>query len=367
MKKVGILTGGGDAPGLNPVIRGVVTRLAKEKGAYQVIGLLDGWKGLRDGLTTALDAARVEPIISEGGTILGSSRTNLFKKPEDRKKAGDNFKRLELDCLIAVGGDDTLEIAYYLNRDEKLNTIGVPKTIDNDVLGTDFTFGFWSAVEKATAMFDDLRTTTCSHHRVMVIECMGRHAGWITAYAGLAGGADFTAVPEKAVKLDDIVAAVKRCRERGKLYSIIAVAEGASIGGLEAKPQLAQNAAGKWEISAEVKRDAFGNAALKAGEVADAVASAVEKATGFECRGMALGHLQRGGSPAAYDRILGTMYGFKAAEAVIARKFGHMVVVRNGVAEIAPMAGNLRENQTESKCYKHLPAEFVSLAENFFS
>lgn len=371
MKKVGILTGGGDAPGLNAVIRGVTTRLAMENEkagtSFEVLGLKDGWKGLRDGLTTPLNADIVDNILHVGGTILGSSRTNLFKNPADRKKAVENYKRLELSALAAIGGDDTLEVAYYLNRDEGLNTVGIPKTIDNDVLGTEFTFGFWSAVEKATALMDDLRTTTRSHHRVMVVECMGRHAGWITAYAGLASEADFIAVPEKAVHINDLVAALKHRRAKSaRSYSLIVVAEGASIQGLEVPPQVKKTEAGEWELSSEVKRDAFGNVAIKAGQVADLVAAAVEKATGFECRGMALGHLQRGGSPSAYDRILGTRYGVAAAEAIIAGKFGHMVVIENGSEKTVPMTGNLRENQSEKKRYKSLPTSFLGLAEVFF-
>jgi hypothetical protein len=215
MKRVGMLTGGGDAPGLNAVIRGIVTRLAAEKAdQYQCIGFIDGWAGLRDDKTTPLNAKSVGELIYEGGTILGTSRTNLYKNPEYVQKAIATYKKHGLDALVAIGGDDTLEIGYYLNRDHKLNIVGVPKTIDNDVNGTDFTFGFWSSVDQAARAIDDLRVTTMSHHRVMVVECMGRHAGWITAYAGMATAADFIAVPERSVDIKEICDVSRRQEPR---------------------------------------------------------------------------------------------------------------------------------------------------------
>jgi ATP-dependent phosphofructokinase / diphosphate-dependent phosphofructokinase len=366
MKKVGILTGGGDAPGLNAVIRGLVTRLSiEEKDQYHVIGFKDGWKGLRDNLTMPLDAAGVDEILHMGGTILGSSRTNLYKNPDDIKKAVDTYQKNELDALVAVGGDDTLEIGYYLNRDYGMNVVGVPKTIDNDVCATDFTFGFWSSVEQATSLIDDLRDTTKSHHRCMVIECMGRHAGWITAYTGLASEADFIAVPEKPVHIDDIARAVKHTRTAGKMHSIVVVAEGASINGIEAMPKL-EKKDGQWVISEKVERDSFGNVVLRAGEVAEAVAKAVEKQTGLETRAMALGHLQRGGAPCAYDRILGTRYGVAAAEAVAKKRFGHIVVLQGLRIESIPMQGVVRETQAEHKRYKLLPDSFLETCEVFY-
>lgn len=367
MKRVGILTGGGDAPGLNAVIRGAVIRLAQDKAEdYQCIGFVDGWAGLRDKVTLELDPGKVDEILHQGGTILGTSRTNLYKNPDDVRKAVAAYNACELDALIAIGGDDTLEIAYYLHRDEGVKAIGVPKTIDNDVLGTDFTFGFWSAVEQATSAIDSLRVTTMSHHRVMVVECMGRHAGWITAYAGLASEADFIAVPERPVHIDDIVRAVRHTRELGKLHSIVVVAEGASIGGVEPKPRVVKTANGSWEITQKIQRDSFGNAVLKPGEIAEAVASELEKATGFETRGIALGHLQRGGAPCAFDRILGTRYGVTAAEAVINKHFGHLVVLQGLNVETVPMKGAVRENQNEKKRYKYVPDSFLDLAEVFY-
>jgi ATP-dependent phosphofructokinase / diphosphate-dependent phosphofructokinase len=366
MKKVGILTGGGDAPGLNAVIRGVVTRLAVEKSEqYQVIGFNDGWKGLRDNLTQTLTAGMVDEILHEGGTILGSSRTNLYKNPDDIKKAIDVYQKNELDALVAVGGDDTLEIGYYLNRDYGLNVVGVPKTIDNDVCGTEFTFGFWSSVEQATKLIDDLRVTTKSHHRCMVVECMGRHAGWITAYTGLASEADFIAVPERPVHIDDIAREVKHARTNGKLHSIVVVAEGASISGIESTPKL-EKKDGQWIISEKTERDSFGNVVLRAGEVAEAVAKEIEKQTKIETRAMALGHLQRGGPPCAYDRILGSRYGIAAAEAIVKKHFGHIVVLQGQHIETVSMKGMVRETQAEHKRYKLLPDSFLDTCEVFY-
>ncbi len=367
MKTVGILTGGGDAPGLNAVIRGVVIRLAREKADYAAVGFVDGWAGLRDNVTVPLEPGRVGQILHEGGTILGTSRTNLYKNPDDVRKAVQVYAKLGLSALVAIGGDDTLEIGYYLHRDHGINIIGVPKTIDNDVLGTDFTFGFWSSVEQATKAIDDLRVTTMSHHRVMVIECMGRHAGWITAYTGLASEADYIAVPEKPVHINDIAQKVKCNRSLGKLHSIVVVAEGASIGGIDVKPRVVKDKDGHWVLSEKVERDSFGNVVMKSGEVGDAVAAALETLTGFETRAIALGHLQRGGTPSAYDRILGTRFGVKAAEAILKNEFGHMVVLQGLNVESVPMKTLIRENQTEKKRYKFLPESFLNLAEVFYA
>jgi 6-phosphofructokinase 1 len=367
MRKVGILTGGGDAPGLNAVIRGVVIGLAREKDkGYHCVGFIDGWAGLRDNQTMPLEPGEVDQILHKGGTILGTSRTNLYKKPDDVKKAVEVYKAQGLDALVAIGGDDTLEIGYYLHRDYGVRVIGVPKTIDNDVLGTDFTFGFWSAVEQATTSIDNLRVTTMSHHRVMVVECMGRHAGWITAYTGLASEADYIAVPEKPVHVNDIAREVKHARSLGKLHNIVVVAEGASIAGIEVKPRIAKDKTGQWVLSDKVERDSFGNVVLKAGEVGEAVAVELEKLTGFETRAIALGHLQRGGPPCAFDRILGTQYGVKAAEAVLQEKFGHMVVLAGSQIGLAPMKGMVRETQAEKKRYKVLPDAFMNLVEVFY-
>jgi len=368
MKKVGILTGGGDAPGLNAVIRGVVVRLARETSEpYHCIGFQDGWAGLRDNNTVDLPVDRVNEIIYEGGTILGTSRTNLYKKPEDVQKALTTFKQNELDALVAIGGDDTLEIGYYLFRDHGVNVVGVPKTIDNDVNGTDFTFGFWSSVEQATEAIDDLRSTTMSHHRVMVVECMGRHAGWIGAYSGMASAADYIAVPEKPVDIQEICDVLKRVRATGKSHSIVVVTEGSKISGIEVAPHVVKDGTGRWTLSAEAQYDSFKNVVLQPGQVGEAVAGELQKRTGFEARAIALGHLQRGGSPAAYDRILGTRYGVAAGEAVIGNKWGHMVRLAGLEVEAIPMKGLIRETQDEKKKYKLLPTSFIDMASYFWT
>jgi 6-phosphofructokinase 1 len=362
-----MLTGGGDAPGLNAVIRGVVTRLAQEKGEqYQCLGFVDGWAGLRDDQTVPLNAKSVGELIYEGGTILGTSRTNLYKNPEYVQKAIATYKKHGLDALVAIGGDDTLEIGYYLNRDHKLNVVGVPKTIDNDVNGTDFTFGFWSSVDQAARAIDDLRVTTMSHHRVMVVECMGRHAGWITAYAGMATAADYIAVPERSVDIKVICDVLRNVRASGKNHAIVVVAEGAKVTGVEAAPRVVKDKDGKWTLSTEAQHDSFGNVILPPGEVAEAVAAEIQKRTGYEARAIALGHLQRGGSPSPFDRILGTQYGVKAAEAVIQGKFGHIARLSGQEVELIPMKGLIRETQDEKKKYKLLPEGFMKLAEMFF-
>lgn len=307
MKRIGILTGGGDCPGLNCVIRAVV-RKALNHG-YEVIGINNGWKGLVACDTIKLDLASVSGILHRGGTILGTSRTNPYKKEGEVKKAVDNYKELGLDALIAVGGEDTLGVAAKLCK-EGLNIVGVPKTIDNDLSGTDYTAGFDTAVNIATEAIDRLHTTAESHHRVMVIEVMGRHAGWIAIYAGIAGGADMVLIPEIPIDLDEISELLKRRYQRGKTFSIVVVAEGAKF----KKGEM---------VTQEEKLDAFGHVRL--GGIGDTLAKKIEEKTGLETRVTVLGHMQRGGTPSAFDRILGTRFGVKAVELAMQGKFGQMV------------------------------------------
>ncbi len=309
--KVGILTGGGDCPGLNAVIRAVVkkgTRLG-----YEFVGIKDGWKGLIDGRVEPLPASRVSGILPRGGTILGTSRTNPLKKEEDTKKTIENIKALGLDALIAIGGDDTLGVAARL-FEMGINTVGVPKTIDNDLSGTDVTFGFDTAVGIVTEALDRLHSTTESHHRVMVVEVMGRHAGWIAVHGGMAGGADYILIPEKPFDVQSVVDVVEKRRAEGKNFSIIVAAEGAypkEAGGM---------------ITKEKELDAFGHARL--GGVGEFLAEEIEKRVGVETRFVVLGHLQRGGTPTAYDRVLATRYGIKAVELIEESRFGRMVALR---------------------------------------
>lgn len=308
MSKIGILTGGGDCPGLNPVIRAVVRKAFNE--GYEVIGIKDGWKGLIDGDTMKLDLASVSGILPKGGTILGTSRTNPYKKENGLKKVQDNFKALGLDALVAVGGEDTLGVAAKLIKDGITNIVGVPKTIDNDLSATDYTFGFDTALNIVVDCIDRLHTTAESHHRIIVVEVMGRHAGWIAIEAGIAGGADIILIPELPIDIEEVCTILKKRHDRGKKFSIVVVAEGA------------QFKSGTMVLQEE-KLDEFGHVRL--GGIGERIGVEIEKRTGYETRVSVLGHIQRGGSPSAFDRVLGTRFGVKAVELVKNKKFGRMV------------------------------------------
>jgi len=319
MPRIGILTGGGDCPGLNPVIRAAVRKGLIE--GYEIIGLKDGWKGLIEAQTMPLGLEAISGIINKGGTILGTSRTNPYKKEKGVDKTRENFKKLGLDALIAIGGEDTLGVASKLIKDGIPNIVGVPKTIDNDLSGTDYTFGFDTAINIAMEAIDRLHTTAESHHRVIVVEIMGRHAGWIAVEAGIAGGADVILIPELPIKIDEVCAIIKKRHARGKLFSIVAVAEGAQF----AKGDM---------VLQEGKLDEFGHVRL--GGIGEELAKEVEKRTGFETRVSVLGHLQRGGTPSAFDRVLGTRFGVKAVELVKNKKFGRMVALSaNKIIDVA--------------------------------
>jgi len=308
MEKIGILTGGGDCPGLNPVIRAVV-RAAHNEG-WEVIGIKNGWKGMIENDTTKLDLRAVSGILPKGGTMLGTSRTNPYKNPEDLKKLKENFKALELHALIAVGGEDTLGVANKLIKDGLSNIVGVPKTIDNDLSGTDYTFGFDTAINIAMECIDRLHTTAESHHRIIVAEVMGRHAGWIAVEAGIAGGADVILIPETPVDVEEVCKMLKKRHGRGKNFSIVVVAEGAVF------------KEGTMVLQ-EKKLDSFGHVRL--GGIGEVLAHEIEQRTGYETRVSVLGHIQRGGSPTAFDRVLGTRFGVKAVELIKNKKFGRMV------------------------------------------
>jgi 6-phosphofructokinase 1 len=309
--KVGILTGGGDCPGLNAVIRAIVRRIANADG--ECIGLMEGWRGLIDSKFCPLSVLDTDVIIARGGTILGSSRTNPYKQPASLSRAIDNFHKLELTALIAIGGDDTLGVASRLHAEKKLPTVGVPKTIDNDLSATDFTFGFDTAINTVMEAVDRLRTTVESHRRIAVIETMGRHAGWIACLSGIAVAADYILVPEVPVNLDHMCAVLRRRRDEGKLYGIVVVSEGAQL------PE-------SGFVTSDSEIDEFGH--VKLGGIAEIVAGLIEKSTGIETRHITLGHLQRGGSPSAYDRVLATRFGLKAAELVLTESFGQMAALR---------------------------------------
>jgi len=316
---VGLLTGGGDCPGLNAVIRAVVQRV--HNSGATCVGILEGWRGLIQGLHRPLTIAETDGIIARGGTILGSSRTNPFKKPDDDiPRLRSTFAELGLDALVAIGGDDTLGVANKLFDLYGLPMVGVPKTIDNDLMVTDFTFGFDTAINIVTEAVDRLRTTTESHRRIQVVETMGRHAGWIACFSGIAVAADYIMIPEVPVNIDHCVGVLKRRREEGKNYGIVVVSEGAK---LPEHPGTAK---------IQGKLDDFGHEQL--GGVGNEVARLIEQDTGYETRCVVLGHLQRGGSPSAYDRVLATRLGLAAGQLVLEGHYGTMVAL-NGTKIIS--------------------------------
>ena len=322
MERVGVLTGGGDCPGLNAVIRGVVKKAFQNN--IRVIGIKNGWKGLVASDTIDLDLNAISGILPRGGTILGTSRTNPYKNPGDVQKVMDSYKKLKLDALIAIGGEDTLGVANKLHKENKgVNVVGVPKTIDNDLNATDYTFGFDTAVNVAMEAIDRLHTTAESHHRVMVVEVMGRHAGWIAIHSGLAGGADVILIPEIKIDLDEVAAILQKRHSRGKQFSIVVVAEGAEF------------KAGQ-VVTQQEELDAFGHVRL--GGIAEILADEIEKRTKFETRVTVLGHIQRGGSPTAFDRVLGTRFGVKAMELALAKKFGYMASLAGTEIREVPIA-----------------------------
>lgn len=341
MKKIGVLTGGGDCPGLNSVIRAIVRKALIEGDS--IIGIKYGWKGLLEKDVVDLDLNAISGILHRGGTILGTSRTNPYKKDNGPEIAKENFKELGLDALIAIGGEDTLGVANRLYQ-EGLNIVGVPKTIDNDLNATDFTFGFDTAVNIVMDCIDRLHTTAESHNRVIVVEVMGRHAGWIATYAGIAGGADYILVPEIPIDLDEVCESIKRRHQRGKKFSIIVVAEGA---GFKDKNLFLQ----------EERLDEFGHVRL--GGIGEALSKLIEERTGFETRVTVLGHIQRGGSPTAFDRVLGARYGVRAYELVKNGEFGKMVSLRGNKI----VAVSLQEAVGELKT---LDLELYNIAKIFF-
>src|SRR5512143_2574876 len=333
MKKIGILTGGGDCPGLNAVIRAVFRRA--EQLDYEVVGIKDGWKGMMEMNFETLTRQQVSGIHIFGGTILGTSRTNPFKKENGPQIVADNMGKMGLHALIAVGGDDTLGVCHKLAQ-MGLNAIGVPKTIDNDLSATDMTFGYDTAVSIATECIDRLHTTAESHHRTLVVEIMGRHAGWITCASGIAGGADVILVPEEPFNILEVCDILKKRAARGKKYNIVAVSEGARFSDAPgAEPSLVLQTA---------EKDAFGNVRL--GGIANILANEIEQRTGFETRAVILGHLQRGGTPTAFDRILATRFGVKAVDLVHEGKFGLMVALQGTKIVPVPLADAVGKTKT---------------------
>jgi ATP-dependent phosphofructokinase / diphosphate-dependent phosphofructokinase len=341
--RVGVLTGGGDCPGLNAVIRAVVRRGLFE--GHELIGFMRGWAGVLAGESRQLTRESTAGILPRGGTILGTSRTNPYAEGQDGTEAvRRTLAEQRIDALIPIGGEDTLGVALHLHRDG-VPIVGVPKTIDNDLGGTDVTFGFQTAVQIVTDAIDRLHTTAESHNRVMVVEVMGRHAGWIAAQSGLAGGADAILVPERPFDIEQVVAHLLRRHERGVLFSIVVVAEGAL-------PR-----EGTMEVAASRATDAFGHPRL--GGIGVALEDEIERRTGFETRATILGHVQRGGTPVAFDRVLATRFGVAAMDAVAGGRLGAMVALRGTDIVEVPLDEALSEP-------KLLDPKLYETAELFF-
>jgi phosphofructokinase-like protein len=326
--RVGLLTGGGDCPGLSAVIRAIVRRGLAEPG-HSFVGFRHGWAGVVKNEASALTLASTSGILPRGGTILGTSRTNPYSDGRDgTARVREAMRAHDVDALIPIGGEDTLGVALRLHEDG-VPVIGVPKTIDNDLGGTDVTFGFQTAVQIVTDAIDRLHTTAESHNRVMVVEVMGRHAGWIATHAGIAGGADAILVPERPFDVEDVAEHLRKRHARGANFSIVVVAEGA----------IARE--GTLHTRDATGTDAFGHARL--GGIGVALEGELERITGYESRVTILGHVQRGGSPVAFDRVLATRFGVAAMDAAIGARWGAMVGLRGTQIVETPLAEALRE------------------------
>jgi 6-phosphofructokinase 1 len=339
--RLGILTGGGDCPGLNAVIR-AVGRRSFQRG-YEVLGVRDGWRGLVEDELEPLGPREISGILPRGGTILGTTRTNPYKLEGGVDRVRKNFRLAGLDALVAIGGEDTLGVAARLHAESDFPVVGVPKTIDNDLSATDYTFGFDTAVTIATEAIDRLHTTAESHNRVMVVEVMGRETGWIAVMSGIAGGADVILIPEYPISIDEACDDIRRRHERGKDFSIVVVSEGYELEGLTEGGEV----------------DQFGHVRLSQRGVGDALGREIEARTGFETRVTVLGHVQRGGSPTARDRVLATRFGLKAADLAHEGNFGRMASLQGDrVVDVS-----LEEATAE---LKKVPPEWYDVAKAFF-
>ena len=334
-----MLTGGGDCPGLNPVIRAVCRRLWEH--GHETFGVLDGWRGAIDTNLKPLGWNEISGILHIGGTIIGTSRTNPFKNEGGVEGVKRTFE--EIDALIAIGGEDTLGVASKLGSEHNLPIVGVPKTIDNDLNGTDYTFGFDTAVHVATEAIDRVHSTAESHSRIIVVETMGRHAGWIALFSGIAGGADYILIPEQPVDYDAVAAAVERRKGRGKNFSVIVASEGSELPG----------------IADEGEVDEFGHVRVENRAVGETVAQEVEKRTGMQARATVLGYIQRGGSPTARDRILGLRFGLKAADLVQEGNWGQMAALHGDNVLSVPLTEATAE-------LKLVTQEWYDTAKTFF-
>jgi ATP-dependent phosphofructokinase / diphosphate-dependent phosphofructokinase len=344
-KTIGMLTGGGDCPGLNAVIR-AVTRRSLDQG-HDVVGIMHGWRGLVEGAFQPLDSRSISGILPRGGTILKSSRTNPFKLEGGVERVLEHLQRF--DGVVAIGGEDTLGVAARLHAEHGAQVVGVPKTIDNDLSATDATFGFDTAVSIVTEALDRLHTTAESHDRLMVVEVMGRHAGWLAVHSGIAGGADVILIAEHPMSVERCAELIQRRHSRGKDFSIVVVAEG--------YPLTYESGAAQDLATSTEELDAFGHVRL--GGIGERLAQELKERTGFDTRVTTLGHVQRGGSPTAYDRVLATRYGLLAADLVLAGRFGEMAALRGADVVAVPLQDAVKELRV-------VPRELYDLAATFF-
>jgi 6-phosphofructokinase 1 len=344
--RAGILTGGGDCPGLNAVIRAVTRRL--HTSGWEVSGVREGWRGLVENKLEELGPREISGILPRGGTLIGTSRTNPFKLDGGVDAVLRNFEANGLGALVAIGGEDTLGVAARLHEERDFPVVGVPKTIDNDLSGTDYTFGFDTAVWVCTEAIDRLHTTAESHNRVMVVEVMGRHTGWIAVMSGIAGGADVILIPEHPITVEDACNEITRRHARGKDFSIVVVSEGY---------ELTYDSGEQRQVTQEADLDAFGHVRL--GGVGDELAREIQERTGYETRVTVLGHVQRGGSPTPRDRVLATRYGLRAADLVLRGSWGQMAALRGDtIVDVS-----LKEATAELKT---VPPEWYDVAQAFF-
>src|SRR5919108_2405923 len=343
---VGVLTGGGDCPGLNAVIRAVARRSFAR--GHEVVGVLEGWRGLVAGLFTPLGPREVSGLLPRGGTIIGTTRTNPFRVDGGAERVLEHFHAAEMGALVAIGGEDTLGVAARLHAEHDFPVVGVPKTIDNDLSATDYTFGFDTAVWIATEAIDRLHTTAESHNRVMVVEVMGRQTGWIAVMSGIAGGADMILIPEQPVTVEQACSELRRRHERGKDFSIVVVSEGY---------ELSYESGERRAVAQQAEADQFGHVRL--GGVGEALGRDIEERTGYETRVTVLGHVQRGGSPTPRDRVLATRFGLKAAELVDEGRFGRMAALNgDSIVDVAI--------EEATKELKTVPPQWFAVAQAFF-
>jgi len=340
IKRVGILTGGGDCPGLNPTIRGAVYRA--QDYDYEVYGIQEGWKGLVKGNINPLSLSEVKEIVDRGGTILGTSRTNPYNLENGVEQVLNSIKKFKLDAIIAIGGEDTLGVANRLFKEENVKLVGAPKTMDNDLNGTDYTFGFDSSVTWAIEAMRSLQDSGRSHRRIMVLEVMGRHAGWVALFTGMASGADWTLIPEEKADVKKMCQHLQEVYKKNK-YASVVISEGVTLPGIDVEKE---------------SLDQFGHMILRNRGVGNFLADLIKKNTGIETRHAVIGHIQRGGSPTLFDRILGLRCGVTAVDLVAQGKFGYMAALRGSEAIGVPLEKAVSKLKVVDKKWRELAQVF---------